>query len=202
MITYNDYPFLLFFSQDFQTKFDELTFLTSCEEANQFLSNSRGWHEMFTIATSLNTLNKKDTSTNYLVTPETVDLYHNDKKFRYYQFHDFCKSDIKTQYGTLLFPNGGQFVYVVLGKPETKVVKNLNGNYLCAANYQSNLFIGFEEGLIMEEGLDDMPTSFFCDGSTNGAYLAFVIICLAYAQKKAPLELYQTPQIKETIYIL
>ena len=202
MITYNDHPFLLFFSQDLHSRFDELTFQTSCEEANQFLSDSKGWHEMFGFVASMNTLNKKDTTTNYLVTPETLDLYHNDKKFRYYQFHDFCKSDIKTQYGTLLFPNGGQFVYVVMGKPETKAVKNLKGNYLCAASFQSNLFIGFEEGIIINEGLDDMPTSYFSDGATNGAYLAFIIICLSYAQKQAPLKQYQTQKIKETIYIL
>lgn len=202
MITYNDYPFLLFFSQDLHTSFNELTFLTPCEEANQFLSNSKGWHEMFNFATAMNTLNKKDASTNYFVTPETLDLYHNDKKFRYYQFHDFCKSDIKSQFGTLLFPNGGQFVYVVMGKPETRVVKNLNDNYLCAAKFQRNLFIGFEEGRIIQESLDDMPTSYFSDGSTNGSYLAFVIICLAYAQKQIPLKQYNTQTVKETIYIL
>ena len=90
MITYNDHPFLLFFSQDMQTRFDELTFQTSNEEAKQFLLNSIGWSEMFFFATSMNTLNKKDSTTNYLVTPESLDLYHNDIRVKFKNFIYFC----------------------------------------------------------------------------------------------------------------
>ena len=208
MINYNDHPFLLFFSQNSKSSFDELIFQTSGDEANHFLENSKGWSEMFAFASSMNTFYKKDCSTNYWVTPETLDLYYNDKKKRYHLFHDFMKSDIQTQFGTLLFPHGGQFVYIVMGKPETRALKHLKGNYLCVARFQSNYFNGFEESTIVECGELDEPTHFFSDDeegenpATPGSYLAFLIVLLAYAQEKAPLQLYQSPKIKEAIYIL
>ena len=202
-ITYNDHPFLLFFSQDYKTRLDELTFQTNGEEANYFLDTSKGLAQMFVIATAMNAHHNKDVSTNYIVTPEALEIYHNDKKQRYHLFHDFVKTDIKSQFGTFLFPHGGQFAYIILGKNDTKAVKNISDNYLCAANFQSNFFIGFDEGRIINGCLDDSPkTCFFTDGTPSGSYLFLIIILLALAQKNAPLKLYQSDNIKETIYIL
>jgi len=201
MITYNDYPILLFFSQTMQSHLGEIPFETNCEDAEQFFSNSEALEEMFNYVTAANTLSQKDVSTYYLLSPETQKLFQEDKEFRQNLSDEFFSSVITSQYGALLLPYSGQLAYVVMGKHDTKAVKNLGGNYICVAFFHKNLFIGFKEGLIFDGGLVEI-TSFFSKGAPEVPYLHLIAAWLEYARKQAPLKLYQSDKIKETIYIL
>ena len=194
-ITYNTHPFLLFFSQDCETRVSELPFNILSDDDGKFLENSKGFSEMFDFVFAMNSHKKKNASTNYFYAPSPMLDIPN-------LLSAFLQSEIQTQYGLFLLPNCGQYAYIVIDKPTTQEIKKQKGNYICTAIFQANGFLAFEEGLVFDDGIDCLPTGYFSKGKAKGDFLVLVSVLLALAQKKQPLKLYQSDKIKEKIYLL
>ena len=201
MINYNDYPCLLFLSYDKDTAPSELPFKVAHKGVQEYLSERKGYQEMFAYVAVKNTLLKEDSTTNYLLNDKMFAKIDSDDRFRNENFQYFFRNYIKAKYGTILFRNGGQYVYLLLGKQESKSLKKCDGRYICSALFKNNFFIGFEEGVITEKGIQVFPNGYYESGMPIGGYLSFVIVTLAYASK-TELPLYESEKIKEKIYIL
>ena len=201
-INYNDYPTLLFLSFDKDTAPPELPFECSREEVREFLSTCRGFQEMFAYIAVVNTLCKQNTTTNYLLNDSLFSRIDSDDSLREKCFKSFFSNNITAKHGAILFKNSGQYVYLLLGKEETKALKKVDGHYLCAALFRSNFFIGFEEAIITSHGLSVFPTGHYEAGMDRGGYLSFVAVTLGLAGNQINLPVYQSEKIKETIYIL
>ncbi|MCL2132215.1 MAG: hypothetical protein FWH36_07185 [Lentimicrobiaceae bacterium] len=194
-ITYSSHPFLFFFSQDCETRVSELPFNTLSDEDSKFLDSSEGFAQMFSFVFAMNSHKKKDATTNYFYVPNTtLDIYN--------LLGDFLNSEKQTQYGLFLLPNGGQYAYIVMDKLATREIKKMeNANYICAAVFQGNGFLAFEEGFVFHDGID--PThGYFSKGKAKGDFLVLVSALLALAQKKQPLKLFKSKKVKEKIYCL
>jgi len=202
MITYNDYPSLLFTSFDKETAPEELPFEVANEKALTFLSKSKGFNEMFGYIAAKNSLQKENTTTNYYFDNEIATKIDSDDYFRNRHFGDFFSNYVKAKHGTIMFKEGGQYVYLLLGHKETKALKKVNGRYICTAMFKTNFFIGFEEAIITEKGISVLPTGYYESGMDVGGFLSFVIITLEYASGFADLPIFQSNTIKEKIYCL
>lgn len=95
---------------------------------------------------------------------------------------------------------GGQYIYSLLGKEETKRLHKRNGRYIVAPLFKENTFIGFEEGPITDSGVDVLPTGYYAGGMDKGGYLSFVMVTLGHAEDKN-YQLLNT-SIKEKIFQL
>lgn len=105
-------------------------------------------------------------------------------------FADFFTENIKPKHGVILFKDSGQYVYMLLGGHETKKLKGVNGRYIAVALFRENIFIGFEEGYIKEDGIQVEPTGNYGNGMDVGGYISFILIALSYAGDKShPLKL-------------
>lgn len=81
-----------------------------------------------------------------------------------------------------MFKQGGQYVFLLLGKNETKKIKKREGRYIAVALFKENFFIGFEEAIITERGIDVIPGGHY-EGMDLGGNISFCIIALAYSNK-------------------
>jgi len=195
IITYNTHPFLLFFSQDSETALPELPFVTSSQEDNDFLDKSKGLNDMFNFVFAMNSIKKTNATTNYFYVPSpTLDIPN--------LLGDFIKSEKQTQYGLILFPNGGQYAYIVMDELTTyELKKKENANYICVGVFQGNGFLAFEEGYVFNDGIE--PThGYFSKGKAKGDFLVLISVLLALAKKKHPLKLFKSKRVKEKIYCL
>lgn len=200
-ITYNEYPTLLFLSYNDENAPEELPFEVASLQVKAFLSNCIGYQEMFAYIAVKNSIENKNTTTNYLLSDRMFNLVEHNETFRNTHFRNFFKEYVIPQRGTILMKNGGQYVFLLLGKNETKAFKKRDGRYMATALFRENFFIGFEEAIIGEKGIEVMQTGHYEAGMDVGGYLSFCIISLAYAHKKS-LPDYKSDTIKEKIYML
>lgn len=198
-ITYNNYPGLLFTSYNKDTAPDELPFEVASQAVRMYLSRSTGFHEMWAIIGTKNSLD--DTATNYELSDRNFSRIDSNHDFRNSQFRAFFENYVKPKYGNIAFKEGGHYVYLLLSKQETKQLKNADGRYMAVALFRQNFFIGFEEAIITEKGLKVMETGHYEGGMDVGGYLSFCIIALAYANQANP-SLTHYEKIKETLWML
>ena len=200
-VTYNDYPSLLFLSYNKDNAPEELPFEVASLQVRDYLTSCKGYQELFAYIAVKNTIEGRNTTTNYLLSDSTFTKIDSNDSFRNEQFRNFFSEYVKPQHGAILFKQGGQYVYLLLGKNETKQLKNREGRYIAVTLFKGNFFIGFEEGIITDRGIDVMQTGHYEAGMDVGGYISFCIITLAYANKKT-LQAYESITIKEPIYLL
>ena len=201
-ISYNDYPALLFTSFDKDDAPEELPFNVKDNDVRDYLSRCTGFKEMFTLIGAFNSMVKENTTTNYIIDDRLFrKMDGGDFRFCEIQYDNFFRNYVQEKRGVVMFKDGGNYVYMLLGKEETKALKGMNGRYICTAFFQKNHFIGFEEAIITNQGLGVMNTGYYEGGMELGGYLAFVIVTLAYANNKN-LRLYKSDRIREKIFVL
>lgn len=178
MITYNNYPSLLFLSYNKDNAPEELPFQVASESVLRFLFGSEGYNEMFAIFTSLNSLSMKPRHF-WLNNKNFKDVEYN-LNFRNSHFSEFLSSEQKeVQYGVICFKDGGQYVYLYLPPGKAKMKGIESDGYLATALFKGNVFIGFEEAIV-GRGLSVMPTGYYEGGMDIGGYLSFTIVCLSF----------------------
>ncbi len=200
-ISYNNYPSLLFLSYNKDNAPEELPFQVASLQVQEYLSKCKGYKEMFSYIAVKNTLEEKNTTTNYLLSDELFSKTDSNDEFRNQEFKNFFLNYVKPKHGTILFKNEGHYVYLLLGKHETKEIKKKEGRYVAVALFKSNFFIGFEEGIVHEKGIEVFKTGNYEGGMDVGGYISFCLITLAHANNKN-LRVYKNEQIKETIFEL
>lgn len=194
-ITYDNYPGLLFTSFNKDNAPVELPFEVASLQGREYLAHSSGFQEMWGIIGSKNSLG--GTATNYLLPVPSFHRIDSDINFRNTQFRSFFENYVKPQYGNILFKDGGHYVYLLLGKQETRQLKQQEGRYMAAALFKHNFFVGFEEAVITEQGLQVSNGGHY-EGMDIGGYLSFCLIALAYSNSKR-LDIYENEHVRETI---
>ena len=200
-ISYSDYPMLYCMSNDSENFPDEVLLEAKSKEALEFMETSKPFKELFNFAAASDSMYQSDATTNYLVTDQFIKKFANPS-FQQGMCRKFCESPIKTEYGTILLPGGGQFVYVVIEQEKATHLKNVDGAYLCAAKFKNNFFFGFEEAQVDGSRFYFLPTSIYTDNSPQGGYLAFVMVCIACSEMQIEVKKYKSDNIKESIFIL
>ena len=196
-INYSNYPLLLFTSFDKDDAPPDLPFEVVSEDIHAFLSGSKGFQEMFALIAVKNTLAKENTNTHFSLDDNIFHQIDSDDFFRNKQFNNFFAEYIKPKHGVILFKDGGQYVYMLLGHKETEKLKNRKGRYIAVALFAKNHFIGFEEGYITEKGISVEHTGHYEGGMAVGGYISFTIITLAYAENRDNIPL--DTSVKESI---
>lgn len=200
-IGYNEYPSVLYTSFQKEDAPQELPFEVVNEKTHNYLSQCTGFREMFALIAVKNTLNKGNACVYFYLEDNLFGKIDGYDYFRNSQFRNFFSSYVKPKCGAILFHDSGQYVYMLLGKQETKKLKNRNGRYIAVALFKKNVFIGFEEGIILDEGgVDVFPTGEYASGMDRGGFISFVLITLAYAGD-GPHTVMDT-KLKETVYKL
>lgn len=199
-INYNSYPVLLYTSYTKETAPEVLPFEVDTEKTRNYLSECKGFNELFAYIAAKNTLQKN--ITNYYLSDKTFNMVDDDSYFRDKYFMNFFQEYIKGKYGTIIFKNGGQYVYTLLGNKETESLKKRSGRYIAVALFMNNFFIGFEEGYITEKGIQVENTGYYNGGMDVGGYISFVIIALSYAGDKTNHPLLTNMKVTEDIFCL
>ena len=200
-VTHSKYPSLLFLSYNEEDAPDELPFEVASVRVRDYLEQCTGYHELFAYAAAKNSLEGRNTALNYLLPDQLYQKVDGATQFRNEHFQAFFTSYVKPQHGVILLPRGGQYVFLLLGKHETKQLHNQAGRYMAVALFKENFFIGFEECLITEKGIQVFQTGHYEGGMDVGGYISFCIITLAYANGRQLKEL-ELPGVRETIYEL
>lgn len=184
-INYTNYPLVLFTSFDKKDEIEGLPFALDSENAKRYLSNNKGVENLFGYIGAKNTLKGENACIYYHLDDKLFSTIEYDDFFRQRNFSKFFGgSYIKAKYGVILLGEGGQYIYSLLGKEETKKLHKRNGRYIAAALFKENTFIGFEEGIITDNGIDVPPTGYYSGGMDRGGYLSFVLITLGHAEDK------------------
>ncbi len=199
MITYNQYPSLLFLSYDKDNAPEDLPFEVSSINVRNWLSKSKGYGEMFGIIASLNTIGNRPK--HYWLNDNNFNLVEYNDGFRNINFRNFISDAEKheTQYGCICFKNGGQYVYLLAQSPLSNSLKGENGLYFATALFMNNIFIGFEEGIV-NNGFSVMPTGHYANGMDIGGYLSFVSICLSFFKNGSVLAGKEINLTSEVVY--
>lgn len=184
MIDYNNYPLLLHTSFTREDVPTELHFEVVSVEVREYLSKCNGYSELFGIIGAKNTLKREDSNTHFYLEDKLFHKIDSDDHFRRQQFSNFFSDYIKPKNGTILFKDGGQYLYLLLGVQETGKLKKRNGRYIAVALFQGDLFIGFEEGYITERGVQVEHTGHYENEMPVGGYISFVLVTLAFAGDK------------------
>lgn len=200
MITYDEYPLLLHTSFTQKDAPDELPFEVVSTSVQNYLSNCNGYKEMFALIAIKNSLEKENSNTHYWLNNNLFNKVDSDDYFRNTNFRNFFGIYLKSQNGTILFKDGGQYLYMLCDVKETKNIKNKDGRYIAVALFRKNFFIGFEEGYISERGIQIAETGHYENNMPIGGYISFVLITLGYANNRE-LSLLESPT-KEKIYCL
>lgn len=201
MITYNEYPLLLFTSFDKDNAEDELPFKVQEESIIKYLSGSRGFNEMLALIGVKNTIMKGNSNTNYYLEDNLFERVDNDSDFRNRNFASFFSQKPKPENGVIMFKGRGQYVYLLLSETETRQMKEKKGMYFAVALFKNDFFIGFEEGYIQARGIEVENSGYYASGMDKGGYISFVIVTLSYAAGKE-LPILTAPGVKERIYEL
>ena len=155
------------------------------EETIAYLNKSNGIRNLFGYIGAKNTLKGENACIYYHLDDNLFSKIEFNEFFRQRNFSKFFGgSYIKPKFGAILFGESGQYVYTLLGKEETKKLYKRNGRYIATALFKENTFIGFEEGIITDRGIDVPPTGYYAGGMDKGGYLSFVLITLGYAEDK------------------
>lgn len=200
-INYTDYPLLLFTSFDKRDEIEGLPFALESEDAKEYLLKNKGLENLFGYIGVQNTLKSENTCMYYHLDDQLFSKIEYNDFFRESNFSKFFTGPyIKPKHGVILFKDAGQYVYILLAKEETKKLYKRNGRYIAAALFKENTFMGFEEGILLDEGIDVPPTGYYTGGMDKGGYLSFMLITLGYAEDKTyPL---LNTSMKEKIYQL
>lgn len=199
MIDYSAYPALLFTSFSKENAPDELPFEVVSEATREKLSKIQGFGELFSYIAIRNSYEKKDSNLNFWLDNKTFPLIDSDEYVRMKYFKSFFKSRISPCNGTIMFKDGGNYVYLLLSEEVTKSFKKHDGRYIATAMFVKNFFIGFEEGYITDRGIEVADTGIYDSGMDRGGYLSFVIVALGCASSKKLIKL-STEKVKESIY--
>ena len=200
-INYNNYPTLLFLSYSKENAPEELPFEVASVGVRDYLIKTPGYQELFAYIAAMNSLKEENTNTNYLLNDNLFAQIDNNEYLRNENFKKFFTEYVKPKHGSIIFKNGGQYVYLLLGKNETKKLKGKDGRYMAVALFRNNFFIGFEEAIITDRGMQVMETGRYDGGMDIGGYLSFCITTLSYANNKE-LPVYKSQTILEKIYEL
>jgi hypothetical protein len=156
------------------------------DEATEFGAKG-GLNNLFNYILSKNLEAGKNDTTNYKLASEVAQRLDADPFFRLYvdTFHNIQDS-IKAKRGVISFLNGGQYVYALWSKEETKKGKSVEGRFMAAALFRNGMFLGYEEAIIKESpmSLDVYPHGFYSFGMDKGGYLWFCMATLGYASKQ------------------
>ena len=201
-ITYTNFPLLLFLSYDKDTAPEGLPFEVLEPSALTFLQSASGLHDIFSYIGAKNSLGKGPGHTNYRLTDALFHQINSDDHFRGTHFSGFLSRYVKPTTGLIIFREDGQYVYMLLGKHETKELKKADGRHIATAFFKENVFIGFEEAIITEKGLEVWHTGYYSNDMELAGYLSFVAIFLSYLQsmKNLPLLNQEENTTKEAIY--
>ncbi len=181
MINYDDYPALLHTSFTKDDAPRELPFEVVSKSVRDYLAHCKGFNEMFALIAVKNTLKGENTNAHFYLDDNLFHKIDDDYGFRNDMFRKFFTEYIKPKNGVILFKNGGQYVYMLLGAQETKKLKKRDGRYIAAALIVGNFFVGFEEGYITDKGVKVERTGHYESDMPVGGYISFVLITLAFA---------------------
>lgn len=202
MITYSKFPLLLYTSYDKETAPEDLPFEMPDEATLQKVKQSQGFGKLFAYIATRNSLENKNTCTYFYLTNYTFNLVEFDAHFRNENFKNFFSEYVTPKRGCITFgEGGGTYVYVLLSVQETKALYNKNARYIGVAFFKENIFLGFEEGFIMQKNVEVVPNGIYIGGMDKGGYLSFCLITLAYANGRN-LKTIASQVIRETIYEL
>jgi len=201
-VTYNNYPALLYMSFDEETAPAEFVFELVSEDDAAFLSAHNHHRELLAYAALQNSIHHADTTTNYLLSDSMFKTIDSNVTFRTHYFKRFFETAIPPQHGTIIFRDGGQYVYLFLSENDTLLFKGLKGRYICTMVMKDNIFVGFEEALIVPEGLKVFKTGHYHFDMEQAGYISFVCITLSYASTQSNLPLYHSDKVKEKIFML
>lgn len=157
-LTYNDYPLLLFFSFDKNNAPEQWPFEIPDASTEKYLASSKGFQDLMAYIPAKRSLTGAKEHRNHLLSDSLFFRIDSADYFRQLEFEYFFSTYIKPVTGTICFRNGGQYVYMLLSKQETKQLKNIDGRYIATALFKENVFCGFEEGYVTEEGLRLLET--------------------------------------------
>lgn len=188
-LTYNNYPLLLFFSFDKNNAPEYFPFEVVDVKTKEYLQNCKGFQEFFAFIPAKNGFSQFEKHNNYLISDSLYFRIDSADYFRQTEFEYFFSTYIKPATGTICFKDGGQYVYMLLSKGETKKLKNRDGRYIAVALFKENTFVGFEEAYILEKGLEVLHTGYYETGMDKGGFLSFVIVFLSYLHKSNTLNL-------------
>ena len=200
-ISYNDYPMFYCMSQN-QDEFPEKVLIRAkSQEALKFTNSSIPLKDIFNYAAGFNSLYNCDASTNYFASESFIKNFNNPK-FQQSLCRKFCESPLKTDFGSILFPNGGQFVYLIIAENEAALLKNVSGAYICAAKFAKNFFFGFEEARVKDKKFYFLPEAIYSDNSPQGGYLALVMTAIAFSDTLTEVKKYKSENITQSIFII
>lgn len=199
-VTYTNYPLLLFTSYDKESAPQDLPFEMPDNSTLAAVQKSQGFGMMFGYIAVKNTLEKKNSTINYFLTPSTFNSVEHNANFRNSNFQYFLSKYITPRRGCIMFHQGGTYVYNLLGVQETKNMYKVDGRYMSVAFFAGNMLIGFEECFITSKGPIVQPNGIYNGGMDVGGYLSFCIITLAYADGRS--KVLNAPDVKETIFEL
>lgn len=199
-INYDKYPTILFTSFDKDDSPPVLPFEVQSEEVRLYLEKTASFSELFSMIAVKNTLRKENQCTYYCLDDKMFTTVDSNNFFRDRYFPTIFRDYIKPKNGVIIFPDGGQYVFTFLGEKETAGVKRKKGRYIGAALFKENVFIGWEEGYLLPNGIAVEPGGFYDSGMDVGGFISFVMVTLAYAgDKQYPLA---QSDMKEKIYML
>lgn len=184
MITYDNYPLLLHTSFTKNDAPSELPFEVVSADVRDYLANCAGYQELFAYIAVRNTLLKSNSNTHYYLDDVMFHRVDSDDRFRNENFRNFFLSYIKPKNGVILFKDCGQYLYVLLGVQDTKKLKKRDGRYIAVALFKGDFFVGFEEGLITDKGIQVEHNGRYENGMDVGGYISFVLITLGYAEDR------------------
>lgn len=185
-INYTYYPLVLFTSFDEKEEVDELPFVLESEKVKAYFDKYKGVQELFGYIGAKNSVKGKNNCTYYYLDDNLFSRIEFDDFFRQRNFSRFFQDyHIESKYGVILFAGGGQYIFSLLGKDETKKLYSRDGKYVSTALFRKNAFVGFEEGVLIDNGIEVLPTGYYTGGMDIGGYLSFMLITLGYAGDKS-----------------
>ena len=118
---YDKYPMILFTSFDKEDSPPVLPFEVLTEDIRQYLENSPSFSELFSMIAVKNTLRKENQCTYYSLDEKLFTTVDSNAYFRDRYFPTIFRDYIKPKNGVIIFPDGGQYVYMFLGEKETEI---------------------------------------------------------------------------------
>lgn len=181
-INYDNCPMLLYTSFTKDDTPDELPIEIVSQAQHDYLSKYIGFNSIFSTISVRNSMLGKNSNTHFCLSDDILSKIEYDDSFRDRYFKSFFSNFKNTKNGVIIFKECAQYVYLLLGERDTRLLKKREGRYIAAALLCNNNFIGFEEGIILNNnGIEVLPTGFYESGMDVGGFISFVLITLSYA---------------------
>ncbi|CAL1519185.1 hypothetical protein [Chitinophaga sp. MM2321] len=203
---------MLYLSFDSYNTPEELPIESLKEEAEIYFKSKLSIQEIFTCFRTINTLaaDKKidKRHKNYLLSTSLLHKINGDDLYRNEEFANFFTADIPAESGIVLLDDdtgGTQYVYMLWDENMTKALKSREGRFLSAAVFLGNIFMGFEEAILLPDGdVLLIEPGYYSTGMNRGDSIIFVMIFLSYLRKRTSLSLVDAELNKTTecIYFL